>query len=393
MVLIAIIAAFVGLGAIGVASAAAPPRSHPRVGPAGLRFYTPPSRLPSGSHGTLVWERSYHGPAALTGAVNTLLLYTQVGIHGKLVATSGYLAVPNGKPPKGGWPVVTWAHGSTGIADQCAPTRYANSHDAVTNGPLLQRWLSDGYAVVRTDYEGLGTPGPHPYLIGRSEGRAVLDVVRAARQFDPVLSDRVIIAGHSQGGQAALWAASLAPTYTPDLGLRGTVAFAPQSHTAVTISAIRSLNATGKAGTIALILRGVDIANPSLHVRSLLTPAAARLFLQTLTTCLAKLNSPSSFGSLAYDQLIAPTANLTGLLAALNRNDPQQLKIRGPVLIEQGLADTTVFPAFDQELEQSLIKHGDHVTYHTHPGVTHATIINAASNDATTFLHRRFGSY
>jgi hypothetical protein len=64
--------------------------------------------------------------------------------------------------------VVTWGHGTTGIGDGCAPTRYDNPQDVTTIDPLLQRWIGAGYAVVRTDYEGLGTPGTHPYLIGRS---------------------------------------------------------------------------------------------------------------------------------------------------------------------------------------------------------------------------------
>ena len=85
---------------------------------------------------------------------------------------------------------------------------------------------------MRTDYEGLGTPGAHPYLIGRSEGHSVLDAVRAARKLDKRLGKRVVLAGHSQGGQSVLWAASLAPNYTPDLKVRGTVALAPVSHLA-----------------------------------------------------------------------------------------------------------------------------------------------------------------
>src|SRR5947208_1260634 len=83
-----------------------------------------------------------------------------------------------------------------------------------------------GYAVVRTDYQGLGTPGIHQYLVGTAEGRSTLDIVRAARKLDSRVSGRTAIAGHSQGGHAALWGAALAPKWTPELNLRGTVAFA-----------------------------------------------------------------------------------------------------------------------------------------------------------------------
>ena len=124
---------------------------------------------------------------------------------------SGSLALPKGKAPKGGWPIITYAHGTTGAADSCAPTRGYDAGEPRSYAyPLLQRWLKAGYAVVRTDYEGLGTPGVHQYLVGESEGRSVLDAVRAARALEPRLSKRFVIAGHSQGGHAALFAAALA---------------------------------------------------------------------------------------------------------------------------------------------------------------------------------------
>jgi hypothetical protein len=103
-----------------------------------------------------------------------------------VVAVSGSVAVPTGKPPKGGWPVITWAHGTTGVADVCAPSRdFAGTPnptgETYINGDL-SAWLAAGYAVLRTDYQGLGTPGKHPYLIGKAEGRGVLDIVQAARE-------------------------------------------------------------------------------------------------------------------------------------------------------------------------------------------------------------------
>src|SRR5262249_31783380 len=149
-------------------------------------------------------------PAALPGARNILILYRSIGVRGEPVAVSGIVSVPKGRPPKGGWPIVTWAHGTTGIADKCAPSRdngsgalqRVNSHVE----PVMEGWLKAGYAIARTDYEGLGTQGAHPYLIGTSEGHSVLDIVRAARALDRRISNKVIIAGHSQGGHAALWA-------------------------------------------------------------------------------------------------------------------------------------------------------------------------------------------
>jgi pimeloyl-ACP methyl ester carboxylesterase len=390
------VAAATGAVATGaVASTHAGKPAAPKVGPSGLRFYSP-AKLPAGPHGTLIWERPFDGVAALKGAKNYLVLYKQVGVSGKLVPVSGIVSIPKGKAPKAGWPVITYAHGTTGIADQCAPSRdtgpASGANEADTGiAPLLDTWIKDGYAVVRTDYEGLGTPGPHPYLIGHSEGYGVLDIVLAARRLAPALSNRIIISGHSQGGQAALWAASLAPRYTPSLHLLGTLAFAPQSHTAAEASFLKSVTTDGLTPLAAMILRGVDVADPSLQIGSLLTPAAAALYPQTLTQCLDQLESTSSFGGLPLDQLVSPSANLTPAINEIAANDPDNLKIRGSVLIEQGLADTTVLPPLDQQLSQELAKNGAKVTYHTWPGATHGGVLIAAAKDATAFLKKHFG--
>src|SRR3954452_3215970 len=200
---------------------AAPAAAKVPSGPAGTAFYAPTKAVPS-KHGTAIYQRKLSGPAVLKSAKsNTLLLYSSTSTSGQAVPVSGDVAIPKGKAPKGGWPVITWAHGTTGIADICAPSIAGTQ--ANYDSPLLNKWLKAGYAVVRTDYEGLGTPGPHPYLVGTSEGRSVLDMVRAARKLNPGIGTKLLIAGHSQGGQAALFAASLAPKWTPELKLTGTV--------------------------------------------------------------------------------------------------------------------------------------------------------------------------
>jgi hypothetical protein len=165
-----------------------------RKGPKGDAFYTPSKRL-EGRHGGLIWMRRQKGSDALKRNAR-LLLYRSKSVNGKVVAVSGSLTLPRGPKPRGGWPVVTYAHGSLGVADPCAPTRGYDAGLLVSYAyPLLRQFLTAGYAVVRTDYEGLGTPGVHPYLVGRSEGRSVLDAVRAARRAEPRLSRRFVIAG------------------------------------------------------------------------------------------------------------------------------------------------------------------------------------------------------
>lgn len=365
-----------------------------RRGPAGVAFYTPPGPLRGLGHGGVIWARRQTGPAALSGARNQLVLYRSIGVRGRPIAVSGTVSVPRGRPPRGGWPVITYAHATTGIARICAPsldspTDPAHGYIAYVY-PLLQRWLNAGWAVVRTDYEGLGGPGIHPYLVGSSEARSTLDMVRAARRLVPGLSSRVIVAGHSQGGQSALWAASLARKWTPELHVLGTVAFAPASHLSTEAAAIRSVSSTGLSAIASLILRGIDAADPALHVPRLLSPHAAALYPQTLTLCESQLIGPASFGGVPANQIPSPSANLAPLVAALKvRDDPDALRFRTPVLIEQGLADTTVFPIFTQQLDAELTGRGDPVRLRTYPGVTHGGVVIAAAGDATRWIASR----
>ena len=225
--------ALIALSLLIVAAVVAAPAASAKVrqGPKGAAFYDPPGNA-HGKHGTLIWARRQTGPDAIAGRRSHLILYRSTGPDGKANAVSGSVALPKGKAPKGGWPVITYAHGTTGSADTCAPTRGYDANTLISYAyPLLKRWLKAGYAVVRTDYEGLGTPGVHAYLGGPTEGYSVLDAVRAARKVEPRLSKRFVIAGHSQGGHAALFAASLAPRPGRlSCALRGTVAFAPASH-------------------------------------------------------------------------------------------------------------------------------------------------------------------
>src|SRR3954463_13797621 len=270
---------------------AAPAAAKVPSGPAGTAFYTPAKGVPS-KHGTPVWQRKLTGPAVLKSAKsNTLLLYTSTGVDGKTVAVSGDVAVPKGKAPKGGWPVITWAHGTVGIADTCAPTRIGTQLNY--DSKLLNSWLKAGYAVVRTDYEGLGTPGPHPYLIGDSEGRSTLDMVTAARKLNEDIGKDLVIAGHSQGGQAALFAASLVKKVAPALKLKGTVAFAPVSHLSQQSTLLGALTQPGGLAPLAaMIIRGVDIGNPDLNVQGYLSDAAKTLYPQIDERCLDALTQP-----------------------------------------------------------------------------------------------------
>lgn len=341
------------------------------------------------THGDLISSKPTTSAAAIKGAGKTVsVTYRTKGVGGKLVPVSGTIAFPKGVAPKGGWPVFTWAHGSTGIADTCAPSRTGTDRYV---HPFLKKLLKAGFVVVSTDYEGLGTPGDHPYLNGTSEGRSVLDIVRAARNMNPKVGSRVVIGGHSQGGHAALWAASLASKWTPELKIGGTVAFAPASHLGEQADLLRSLDTTAFSGLASIIIRGADVSQPSLNLEGQLSDKARALWPETETKCLGDLYAATSWGGLKANELFRPDADAAPFLAFLNANDPESLTLRGQVLVLQGEADTTVLPPFTDALVKDLRGRGTTLTYKTYPKVTHGSIATNAKStgDAVAFVTKR----
>lgn len=366
-----------------------------RVGPAGLRFYQPPVRVPR-QHGRLIWQRKVTVPRSLNAASTTRrVLYTSTRLDGKPTAVSGTVSFPRGRAPAGGWPVITYAHGTTGIADKCAPSRNMVRGPALTYVnyvyPEINAWLQAGYAVLQTDYQGLGTPGIHPYLVGVPEGRSVLDIVRATRtfRFFPKISHRYLIAGHSQGGHAALFAAGLAGSWTPELRLQGTVAYAPASHLKEQAQLLELLTSPSPASGLAgLIFRGMSVDYSQVKPGQLLSAPALALYPETLTQCIPFLITPQSLGGLAPASLLRAGAELDPLYSVLEEQNPA-VQTAAPVFLAQGTADTTVLPVFTTMLDGQLKALNDDVDFRTYEGANHSGVIPAAQPDVMAFFAQR----
>ncbi len=174
------------------------------------------TQLSAGGNGEIVWSQEI--AAAANGRI-WKVNYRSRDVLGRAVIVSGWIAKPYKSRPSGGYPVLAFAHGTTGLADFCAPTRRSSPHSTV---PLLEDFLARGMVVAATDYQGLGTSGLHQYLVGPTAARSVLDSVRAAKNFAGAGSD-VILFGHSQGGHAVVFANELAGSYAPELRIRGTI--------------------------------------------------------------------------------------------------------------------------------------------------------------------------
>jgi hypothetical protein len=189
-------------------------------------FYRPTEEELRGPPGTVIRQEPM--PFAPMGASAYRILYRSTGLHYEPIAVSGMVIVPSGPAPQGGRPIVAWAHPTTGVVPHCAPS-LAIFHFQQIQG--LRSILRHGFIVAATDYPGLGTAGTHPYLVGVSEARAVIDSVRAARSISGTDGgNRYAAWGHSQGGQAALFSGLIADSYAPELNLVGVAAAAPATN-------------------------------------------------------------------------------------------------------------------------------------------------------------------
>jgi Secretory lipase len=201
----------------------------PVEGPSGSAFYTPPSPAPTGSAGGLVWYR----PATINLNVTLpaikawTVLYQSTDQHGKPDWVTGTVIAPTAKwSGKGERPVVTYAEGTQGLAQSCAPSLQMAAGTEYDGGAIIES-LKKGYAVTVTDYQGYTSGAIPTYIAGKAEGQAVLDAVRAGRQVPGSgigAGAPVVVWGYSQGGQAAGWAGELQSGYAPDVKIVGVAA-------------------------------------------------------------------------------------------------------------------------------------------------------------------------
>jgi hypothetical protein len=185
-------------------------------------FYTVPAHIPTTAGAVIKFKKITDG--AVDGTTYRVM-YVSESVANMPVPVTGLIFVPKVAPPTGGYPVVSWGHGTDGMADQCAP-----SLDPSSAVPEINQLLAQGWVVTASDYQGEGTPGILPYLVGEVAARNTVDIVRAAHNIASIhASTNYVVWGHSEGGQTAMFALHIGAAYAPDLSLKGVVAGAPPS--------------------------------------------------------------------------------------------------------------------------------------------------------------------
>lgn len=333
-------------------------------------FYRPPSPLPAARPGTLIRDQ---GVITAAGQQAWRILYHSRGPTGADIAVSGIVVAPAGAAPARGRKVIVYGHATVGIADRCAPSSYTNPLTAIIDSSQL---LGAGYAVVATDYPGLGTPGTHPLYVAGGEGRAMLDAARAARSLPTIgAGAETVLLGYSQGGQAALAAGALAASYAPDLHVHGVFAAAPVVDVPATL---RTMNAHSGAGYTLQATLGDAAVDPRADADRVLTAAGRNLARQAADECSGTILDEAD--QLAYDQIFSTDPIRTSPFREDFAAQAAATQRAGmpPLDIVQGGADVTVPPPATATAVRRLCALHNTVRYTTYPAANHATVIPAS---------------
>ena len=317
--------------------------------------------------GSLVQQEAL--PGAPDGAAAYRILYRSTGLNNEPIMVSEAIIIPQGTPPPAGRPIVAWAHPISGVEPQCAPS-LARSFFQQVQG--LREMVEHGYVVAATDYPGLGTPETHPYLVGISEGRAVLDSVRAARQMPEAgAGGRFVVWGHSQGGQAALFTGLIAKDYAPELTLRGVAAAAPATDLVTLVN--DDFNSVGGKNLTAMTLWSwARVFNAPIN--RVVAPDAVPVIDRLAGECIESIYDilVRRRTERPLEQCFLLVQNLTGIepwRTLLASNTPSALPPGIPVFLAQGESDQLVRPEVTRAYMRRLCQAGSRVRMVLLPGV------------------------
>lgn len=349
-------------------------------------FYVPPAL-----EGTTPGDLLRYEPLDITVAGGSAyrILYVTETTDGAPAVSSGTAFIPDTPAPGGGRPVLAWAHGTVGQGEECAPSRSADPTSQLVT--FLPQMLDLGWAVVATDYYGLGTPGTELYLIGEQEARDVVFSVRAVAGLpgaDP--SSQWGVYGHSQGGHSAIWTGHLAEQLAPDLQLVGVAAAAP----AAELSRILEAQWSGLVGWVigAEVMRSWPVVYSDLPVDPLLTAEAQTSYENLATECVkdAALEGAVRQNIYGEDFFAQNPLSFPEWQAAMTAQTPAPLPADLPFFMAQGTADDVVLPEPNAYLQETWCAAGSMLTSLWMGGVGHLTAGLDAGPSVVRWMWERF---
>ncbi|MGE0023455.1 MAG: alpha/beta fold hydrolase [Hyphomicrobium sp.] len=346
-----------------------------------------PAELSGAKPGTIFRIWPLEG-GVLAGYKGYRVLYRSTDFNDRPVAVTGAVIFPSAHSDKPR-DVVAWAHPTTGVVSKCAPTLIPDIAGTIMG---IDDLTDAGYVIVATDYVGLGTKDHHPYLVGASAARSVLDSVRAARQLkDVAAGHRFAVWGHSQGGHAALFTGIEASRYTPELKLVGVAAAAPATNLIELFKADRDTS-SGRSLTAMTVLSWSRVFG--IPMQEMVKEASIPHFEALASDC---VETPSQFGKESRDEkaldrsfLKVDPVTFGPVKAIMEQNSPGALPAGTPVFIAQGTADDLVRPAITQGYVSTLCHGRARVKMHAMPGVGHFWAGRDGAGAAVQWIGQRF---
>ncbi|ORT59778.1 lipase family protein [Streptomyces sp. CB03238] len=327
--------------------------------------------LPGQPTATKAWKIHYRSTSA-TGAPNVV---------------SGTVIVPqDGRT--GPRPLITYAVGTVGLGDSCAPSA-GFPKGTTMEANLIQQLTWRGWAVVVTDYEGLGTPGDHTYTAGPSAGHAMLDAARAAIRLPEAglgTDTPVGIMGYSQGGQASSWAAELHSSYAPELKVKGTATGGVPARLA---SLAPVHDGSYGSGLLFMAAAGQDAAYPELKLDSYLNQAGKALIGFFRNNCVAVDTVVGSFKRIS-DLTVKNPLETPEWQARLAESDLGTKAPGHPVYLYHALADELIPYSLGSGLRKDWCAKGADVNWRTIVVGEHISGVITESPRAADWLADRF---
>ena len=344
------------------------------------KFYDTPHPLPAGKPGELIRSESFDEYELPPEVSAVRILYHSRSASGEDVATSGVVLVPSeGKPPAGGWPIIAWAHGATGVARVCAPSLMRN----VGHGPFLSMYVNLGYAVVATDYTGLGTNFRNAFLDAQSNATDVIGSVSAARAAVPQLGARWIVMGEGEGSLAAV-AVAEKQNEIHDAGYLGSIAISGLADA----KEVFAHSTQGPASSMFTFLAyGIKTVYPQFQATDMLTEKALALYQQIEQNC----GETAIFAQLPPAQALKPGwDNNEFVKQYFARNTLGQTQARAAILVISADADRTVPVTMAAPVIARMCKQGDRVQWERYPDVDPGRVIGDSARDQITWIEARF---
>jgi alpha-beta hydrolase superfamily lysophospholipase len=349
-------------------------------------FYTPPVPL-EGKPGDLL--RVEPLGIEVDGAESLRILYLTELDNGDLAAASGMAFIPTATSLQAPRPIVAWTHGTVGQGDACAPSRTADPTSQLTQ--FLPNMIQLGWALVATDYTGLGTPGVQAFLLKDQEVRDTVNSVRALQQIpNSDVGSRYAVFGHSQGGHTALWTGHLSKEFAPELDLLAVAAAAP----AAELTQILTTQWDTLVGWVigVEVMRSWPLRYPDLPVDEILTSPAQKNYERLAQECIkdAAIEAEIRMGAFNENFFSANPIDSPAWSAALSDQTPPPLPAEMPLLLIQGTADEVVLPQPNAYLEKVWCEAGTNVSALWLGGVGHTNAQAIGGPTVVSWLEQIF---